>query len=134
MIFKVNYRCKACPNAQGVAINYQVDCYGNSRDRYKFYEECQYVRASNVCYFEKTFLEAYFCDIHHCTTTLSGKAESYNEMFKDSKGALFCQEFVERNSGADFLDDADAVDDDDGDDEICSEARRNKPYFWEMSR
>ena len=130
----MNYRCKSCPNARGKAINYQVDSYGNTVDGYKFYEDCQYVRASNVCFFEKKFLEAYFCDIHHCTTTLSGKAESYNEMFKSSEGALFCQDFVKSNSRADFLDDEDAVVDYDGDDEICTEARKNKPYFWEMSR
>ena len=116
-----------------MAINYQVDCYGNNKDGYKFYEECEYVRASNVCYFEKTFLEAYFCDIHHCTTTLSGKAESYNEMFKNSKGALFCQEFVARNSGADFVVDVDE-EEDGGEEDICVEARKNKPFFWEMSR
>ena len=124
----MNYRCKSCPNARGKAINYQVDSYGNTVDGYKFYEDCQYVRASNVCFFEKKLLEAYFCDIHHCTTKQSGKAESYNEMFKSSEGALFCQDIVKSNSRADFLDDEDAVVDDDGDDEICTEARKNKPY------
>ena len=110
-----------------------MDRYGNDHEGYKFYEECDYIRASQVCFFEKKFLEAYFCDIHHCTTTLSGKAESYNEMFKTSKEALFCKEFVEKNSGADFVNDEETGVEDFGND-ICPEALKNKPYFWEMSR
>ena len=72
-------------------MTYQVDKFGNDRDGYCFYEECDYIRASEVCFFEKQFIKAYFCDIHHCTSTLSGKAESYNELHKFSKASLFYQ-------------------------------------------
>ena len=113
-------------------MTYQVDKFGNDRDGYCFYEECDYIRASEVCFFEKQFIKAYFCDIHHCTSTLSGKAESYNELHKFSKASLFCQDFVKSNGKITVEDDTD-WEEEYGDD-ISSESQEAKPYFWEMSR
>ena len=80
-----------------------MDKYGNESSGYRFYVACNYVRASEVCFFEKQYLQSQFADLHHCSTTLSGKAESYNEAFQDSKSSLFCQEFARTNPGADFV-------------------------------
>lgn len=109
--------------------------YGNETDGYKFYEHCDYIRASEVCFFEKQYLVTYFADMHHCITTMSGKAESYNEAFKDSESAQFCRKFVEDNSTVEFASD-DKTDwlDEEWVDEICQESQKTKPFFWEMSR
>ena len=66
-------------------------------------------------------------------SSVSNNGSNMSKVSKVGK-ALFCQDFVKSNSRADFLDDEDAVVDYDGDDEICTEAQKNKPYFWEMSR
>ena len=65
---------------------------------------------------------------------MSGKAESYNETFKDSKSSIFCKEFVRSNSKVDFVTGDETDWDEEDDDQICSEAKQAKPFFWEMSR
>ena len=109
--------------------------YGNETGGYKFYKDCDYVWASDFCFFDKQFLITYFADVYHCITTMSGKAESYNEAFKDSKSADFCRKFVEDNSNADFAsnDKTDWVEEECVD-EICQDSQKTKPLFWEMSR
>ena len=92
------------------------------------------MRASEVCFFEKQYLQSQFADLHHCSSTLSGKAESYNEAFQDSKSSLFCQEFARTNPGADFVREEETDWDGDEDEQISKESMQVKPFFWEMSR
>ena len=55
-------------------------------------------RASEVVFFEKQLVEGFLCDSHHSQTTMVGKSESFNELFKNSAASQFCREFTSKNA------------------------------------
>ena len=66
-------------------------------------------------------------------STMSGKAEGYNEAFKESDSSLFCEEFSKKHPGAEISKEED-IEWEEDDDQISEESQRVKPFLWEMSR
>ena len=132
-VVKIAYRCKQCPKTEGKDVSYHVDKYGNESSGYRSYEEYVCVRASEACFFEKEYLKSQFADLHHCSSTMSGKAEAYNEAFRESYSSLFCEEFSKKHPGAEISKEED-IEWEEDDDQISEESQRVKPFLWEMSR
>ena len=91
-------------------------------------------RASEVVFYSKLLVEGFLCDSHHCQSTLVGKSESFNELFKSSPATKFCRAFTSKNAKKlDFVND-DQVDGEDDEDSTNACPQFRKTFFWESSR
>ena len=92
-------------------------------------------RGSEVVFFEKQMVEGFLCDSLHSQTTLVGKSESYNELFRNSPASQFCREFTSRNADKlDFVhgDGVEEEEDEEEDTNACPQFK--KTFYWEVSR
>ena len=103
-----------------------------------------------MVFFETEVVEGFLCDSHHSQTSIVGKTEAYNELFKNSESSKFCREFTCKNSRSlDFVASDEVEDEDDfGDDNILDEDNEDedgdgdpgacpqfsKTFYWEASR
>ena len=88
-----------------------------------------------MVFFEKQMVEGFLCDSHHSQTTLVGKSESYNELFRNSPASQFCREFTSRNADKlDFVhgDGVEEEEDEEEDTNACPQFK--KTFYWEVSR
>lgn len=92
-------------------------------------------RASEVVFFEKQLVEGFLCDSHHSQTTMVGKSESFNELFKNSAASQFCREFTSKNAKKlDFVN-GDCIEEDGYEEDATNACPQfSKTFFWEVSR
>ena len=79
-------------------------------------------------------MEGFLCDSHHCQSTLVGKTESYNELFKNAARTKFCRAFTCRNANKlDYVND-EKVEVEEEEDAINACPQFKKTFFWESNR
>jgi hypothetical protein len=81
-------------------IHYHPDQYGNTNYGYKKYSsqfKVNVFRSSNEVYCSKMLLKQYISELQHCFTSAEGKAESYNETFRDTDKVLYFTKFQKFN-------------------------------------
>lgn len=93
-------------------------------------------RASEAVFYEKEVIEGFLADNHHCQSSIVGKSESYNELFRHSMATEFCREFVGKNVKNCAVFSAEDCEDDCVEvlleQNSCKEFK--KTFFWETNR
>ena len=84
-------------------------------------------------------MEAFLCGSHHCQTTISGKCEAYNELFRQSPTSQFCQAFVTNNEQIQqqFIEHEGNADEENDNEDVYENStcpQFGKTFFWELNR
>merc|ERR1712129_145605 len=108
MATKYEWECTSCTsvylsgsenpnNFNSTRIYYQVDQYGNPDIGYKKYKEefnVKVIRSSSETYLSERLLKSYLSELQHCWTSAEGKAESYNETYRNSEKTEYFDNFL----------------------------------------
>ena len=81
-------------------VHYHPDRLGNPVDGYQSYpsiHDIKVVRGSTESYYKNRFVDGYSAELNHCWTSFEGKAESYNETFRDTDKVKYFKDFLETN-------------------------------------
>ena len=105
MASKYIFECRSCPGIysfrnrfeNNTRIYYHLDQFGNPDIGFKKYPpkfKVNVYRSSSEEYCTGRFLNSYMSDLQHCFSTAEGKAESYNETFRNTEKTEFFSDFL----------------------------------------